>query len=223
MEPLNIRHHPADEQLLSLASGALPPALRRVTQIHIELCPTCQARVAALRAIGGLVLEEQPVAAMREDALDRTMARIDAIESANTSPVTRKVSAPPPLPAGAIWPRALADCTATRWRWLGPGMRWSRVTLPESPEANVFLLRIGAGKYLPQHTHTGIELTQVIYGHFHDGRGLFGPGDFDLADGEVHHQPVVQDGSECICVAAVEGRLNFDGVIARVFGSLVGM
>jgi putative transcriptional regulator len=63
----------------------------------------------------------------------------------------------------------------------------------------------------------------VIYGRFHDGRAMFQPGDFDLADGEVHHQPVVQDGGECICVAAVEGRLKFDGVIARWFGSLVGM
>jgi putative transcriptional regulator len=102
-------------------------------------------------------------------------------------------------------------------------MRWSRVTVPGAPEANLFLLRIGAGKYLPSHTHSGIEMTQVIHGRFHDGRALFGPGDFDLADGEVHHQPVVQDGGECICVAAVEGRLKFDGVIARWFGSLVGM
>ena len=102
-------------------------------------------------------------------------------------------------------------------------MRWSRVSVPGAPEANVFLLRIGAGKYLPPHTHRGTELTQVIYGRFHDGRALFGPGDFDLADGEVHHQPVVQEGSECICIAAVEGRLHFDGLIARWFGSLVGM
>lgn len=102
-------------------------------------------------------------------------------------------------------------------------MRFSRVMVPGAPEANVMLLRIGAGKYLPQHTHSGTELTQILYGRFHDGRALFGPGDFDVADGEIHHQPVVQDGSECICLAAVEGRLQFDGVIARWYGSLVGM
>ena len=222
----DIRHHPVDELLLSLASGALPIGLRLVTETHLELCPACRERVAMLRALGGAVLEEQPEATMREDALARAFDRVDQLERAERAdgtPAPRKVPAPPPLPAGAVWPKALAGCSATRWRWLGPGMRWSRVTVPDAPEANVFLLRIGAGKYLPQHTHRGTELTQIIYGRFHDGRALFGPGDFDLADDDVHHQPVVQDGSECICVAAVEGRLHFDGLIARWFGSLVGM
>ncbi|MFX1681879.1 ChrR family anti-sigma-E factor [Mitsuaria sp. CC2] len=247
LPPLEIRHHPADELLLSLASGALPIGMRLVTETHLELCPACRERVAMLRALGGVVLEEQPEATMREDALTRAFDRIDQLDrtrrtvvahgaedvhsglsfhsghSADGTATPRKVSAPPPLPAGAVWPKALAGCNATRWRWLGPGMRWSRVSVPDAPEANVFLLRIGAGKYLPQHTHRGTELTQILYGRFHDGRSLFGPGDFDLADDEVHHQPVVQDGSECICVAAVEGRLHFDGVIARWFGSLVGM
>lgn len=225
MVPHSIRHHPADDLLLSLVAGRLPVGLRLVVETHVELCSACREKVAMLRAVGGVVLEDEPVAALREDALAQALARIDRLAEARAGDGTgpAKVPAPPPLPAGATWPRALADCSATRWRWIGPGMRWSRVTVPDAPEANVFLLRIGAGKYLPQHTHRGTELTQVLYGRFHDGRALFGPGDFDLADGEVHHQPVVQDGSECICVAAVEGRLNFDGLIARWFGSLVGM
>jgi putative transcriptional regulator len=87
----------------------------------------------------------------------------------------------------------------------------------------VFLLRIGAGKSLPPHTHSQCELTQVLYGSFDDGRAVFGPGDFDETDGEVHHQPVVQSGGECICLAAVNGKVLFDGAIARLLGSLVGM
>jgi putative transcriptional regulator len=216
-----IHHHPSDEHLLALATGGLSVGIRLVTQTHLELCRSCRQRVSMLEAVGGVVLEDQPVARMRADALDQALARIDALEQDAARPL--RVAGPPPLPAGAVWPKALAHCSATRWRWLGPGMRWSQVNVPEAPEANVFLLRIGAGKYLPQHTHDGVELTQVIYGHFHDGRALFGPGDFDMADGDVHHQPVVQDGSECICIAAVDGRLAFDGFIARWFGSLVGM
>lgn len=216
-----IHHHPSDEHLLALATGGLPVGIRLVTQTHLELCRSCRQRVSMLEAVGGVVLEDQPAATMGADALDQTLARIEALEQ--ESPRALRVAGPPPLPAGAVWSKALAHCSATRWRWLGPGMRWSRVNVPEAPDANVFLLRIGAGKYLPQHTHDGVELTQVIYGHFHDGRALFGPGDFDKADGDVHHQPVVQDGSECICIAAVEGRLAFEGFIARWFGSLVGM
>lgn len=217
----DIHHHPADDLLLSFVNCGLPIGLRLGVATHLELCGTCRERVAMLRAVGGVVLDEQAPVALRDGALARALERIDQGIAPAQAP--RKVTGPPPLPEGAVWPRALADCSATRWRWLGPGMRWSRVTVPGAPEANVFLLRIGAGKYLPQHTHRGTELTQVLHGRFHDGRALFGPGDFDLADDDVHHQPVVQDGSECICLAAVEGRLRFDGVIARWFGSLVGM
>jgi putative transcriptional regulator len=160
-------------------------------------------------------------AALAEYALARTFERIRALEAVPGRSV--KVRAPPPLPEGARWPRALAHCSATPWRWIAPGMRWSRVTVPEAPGANVFLMRIAAGKYLPQHTHRGLELTQILYGRFHDGRALFGPGDFDAADAEIHHQPVVQDGSECICLASLEGRLRFESPVARLFGSLVGM
>jgi putative transcriptional regulator len=106
---------------------------------------------------------------------------------------------------------------------MGPGMRWSRVELPHADDANVFLLRIGAGKALANHTHSGLELTHVMCGSFHDGRARFAAGDFDAADGSVRHQPVLEAGAECICLASVEGRLVFDSAIARAIGSLVGI
>lgn len=222
---MDIRHHPADELLLAHATGRLATGHRLVVASHLELCAQCREQLSLLDAVGGTLLEDMPPSPLAEGALARILARIDALEASSTDPVasTRKVTGPPPLPAGVAWPRALAHCTATRWRWLGPGMRWSRVCVPEDPAANVFLLRIAAGRYLPQHTHTNLEMTQILHGRFHDGRALFGPGDFDAANGEIHHQPVVQDGSECICLAAVEGRLLFDGFIARRLGALVGM
>jgi putative transcriptional regulator len=120
------------------------------------------------------------------------------------------------------WPRALRHCRVSPWRPMGPGMRWSRVGLPYAPQANVVLLRIGAGKCLPPHTHSGTELTQVLFGAFDDGRSVFAAGDFDAADDEVRHQPVVQAGGECICLAAVDGRLRFDSRLARWIGALAG-
>lgn len=221
---MEIRYHPDDEMLLAFAACQLETGTRLVVHSHLELCAACRERVRTLDALGGVLLDAIEPAALADDAFVRTMARIDqpAVPKPTAAPA-RKVLGPPPLPPGAQWPRALAHCTATRWRWIAPGMRWSRVTVPDAPEANVFLLRIGAGKYLPQHTHSGLELTQVLYGRFHDGRALFGAGDFDAADGEVHHQPVVQDGSECICLASVEGKLQFEGFIARWMGGLVGM
>jgi putative transcriptional regulator len=95
--------------------------------------------------------------------------------------------------------------------------------LPHAPEASLYLLQIAPGKSLARHTHTGTELTQVLCGAFDDGRATFGPGDFDAADGEVHHQPVVAPGEVCVCLASVDGRLAFDGRIVGWIGRMIGM
>lgn len=222
-----IRHHPDDALLMALAAGHLAGGPAVVTGAHVEACPRCRTRLRDFDTLGGAMLESIEPAALAPDALARSLAVIDAPRQ---PPAPGSATAPgtfsalrASLPVGATWPRGLRGCTATRWRWLGPGRRWSRVTLASDPAANVFLLRIAAGKSLPIHGHDGGELTQVLYGAFHDGRERFEAGDFDEADGNVHHQPVVAADGQCVCLATVEGRLAFDGPIARVLGSLVGL
>jgi hypothetical protein len=78
----------------------------------------------------------------------------------------------------------------------GPGHALEPRDGAERADANVFLLRIGAGKALANHTHSGLELTHVMCGSFHDGRALFAAGDFDAADGGVRHQPVLEADGE---------------------------
>jgi putative transcriptional regulator len=73
------------------------------------------------------------------------------------------------------------------------------------------------------HTHVGTEMTQVLCGSFDDGRAEFGPGDFDVADSTVLHQPVVLARGECICLASIEGRLAFKGPLAYAIGRAIGM
>ncbi len=160
------------------------------------------------------------------EALPSTLARIDA--PAALAPAQTRMTASAPsrlrasLPAGVAWPRSLRGATANNWRRIAPGVRWSRVWLADAA-ANVYLLRVAAGKSLPMHSHRGGELTIVLHGTFHDGSERFAAGDFDGADGSVHHQPVVAADGECICLTSVEGRVAFDGPIARVLGSLLRM
>lgn len=217
---MSIQHHPGDDLLLAHAAGQLPTAPALVLASHLEGCARCQEHVRTLELAGGVLLQDLPPAPLREDALARALQTI-AAPRAEPAPVA--VQGLPPLPAGATWPRALTGCQITRWRWMAPGMHYARVRVPRDPQANLFLLRIAAGKYLAQHTHSERELTQVLHGSFHDGRAQFSAGDFDAADTQIHHQPVVQDGGSCICLASVEGRLVFDGVLARTLGVLVGM
>lgn len=215
-----IAHHPSDELLLNAAAGALDAGAAIVVGAHLESCAHCRAGVRTFESVGGALLESIEPALMAPDALARTLAMTGTPVASAAVSIQRLR---PDLPSGLVWPRSLSHCAVSRWHWMGPGMRWSRVTVPHATDANVFLLRIGAGKALAGHTHSGVELTHVMCGSFHDGRARFTAGDFDAADGDVRHQPVLETGSECICLASVTGHLVFDSAIARVIGSLVGI
>lgn len=217
-----IRHHPGDDLLLALASGRLDSGPALLVSVHVESCAQCRARVQALEAVGGAMLAAAEPELLEPDALARTLERIDG-----PAPVAAPRRAParpaPALPDGSAWPRALGGCEVSRWRWMAPGMRFARVRLPHQPEASLYLLQIAPGKSLARHTHSRLELTQVLCGAFDDGRSTFAAGDFDTADTEVLHQPVVAPGGVCVCLAYVEGSLRFEGRIAGAIGRLIGM
>lgn len=216
-----IRHHPGDDLLLALAAGRLGAGQAVVLSTHLEGCNDCRARLHTLQALGGALLEGEEPVSLAPEAWQRTLQRIDA-----PAPVVVPSPAPSPhpaLPPGVPWPASLRRCRVSGWRWMGPGMRFARVGVPDAPAASVFLLWVGEGRSLPRHTHRGDELTQILCGRFDDGRALFGPGDFDATDPSIHHQPVVQPGSTCVCLAYVGAPLRFDGRIASVIAGWMGM
>jgi putative transcriptional regulator len=130
---------------------------------------------------------------------------------------------PDAWPAGVRWPASLRSCQVSKWKWMGSGMRYARVQVPRSSEAPLFLLRIGPGRSLPRHGHHGNEMTAVLCGSFEDGRAVFSAGDFDAADADVRHQPVVRAQGECICLAWLDAPLRFESRIAGVVGGWLGM
>lgn len=215
------RHHPGDDLMLALAAGHLSAGAGVVAAVHLEGCGTCRARLHTLQSVGGAMLEDAAPQALAPDAWQHTLARLDA----PAPPVVAPAAAQPPVawPAGLQWPASLRGCFISKWHWMGPGMRFARVQVPRAGEGSMFLLRIGPGRSLPRHTHHGTELTQVLCGSFDDGRAVFAAGDFDDADGGVHHQPVVRAGEECICLAYLDAPLRFDGRIAAVIGGWVGL
>ncbi len=215
-----IRYHPDDALLISHAAGTLASGQSLLVATHVERCSTCRAAILGFEKIGAqLMLEEQGIV-LSPDALAATFARLDTSPAPVVAPV---ISRRPALPDGMDWPRSMRHCEISRWRLLGPGMRWSRVKLPHDRNTNLFLLRIAAGSCLPPHTHRGEELTQVLCGSFDDGRAVFGPGDFDATDSTIRHQPFVLASSECICLAAVDGRLVHESRAARWLGALIGI
>jgi putative transcriptional regulator len=215
-----IKHHPSDETLFRYASGFLEPGPRIVVSVHVGGCPSCAGRVAEFEAVGGALLDGIEPASMQADALDRLMARVDAGAPGVGEISGRQV--PVRADVGIRLPNEMDGCGVGPWRWIGPGVRRSRVTVPGDTGASVMLLKVAAGRKLPDHTHAGFEYTQVLKGSFSDARGRYYPGDMDEADDAVQHQPVVDEGGECICLAALDGHMRLRGFFGRLIQPLIG-
>jgi putative transcriptional regulator len=82
--------------------------------------------------------------------------------------------------------------------------------------ATVRLLRIPAGRAMPDHGHGGMELTLVLQGAFVDGNNRYGRGDLEVADQDMDHTPVAEAGEDCICLAATDAPLRFRAWLPRL-------
>lgn len=216
---MTIKHHPSDDALLRHAAGSLGAGPALVVATHLEGCDVCRRRVTAFESMGGAILEGMPPEPLKTDALARTLEQLDLARPSSTerSPLVRQRRVD-----GLELPFSLRHCEIGSWRWLAPGFRWSKVTIPGSPDARVILLKGGAGSTFPAHGHAGAEFLQVLSGTFSDERGRYGPGDLDEADTDVDHQPIVDPESECICLAALEGDTRPHGALARLLWPLIG-
>lgn len=209
----NIKHHLNDSLLMSYAAGNLPEAFNLVVATHISMCDDCRARLGAFEAVGGAMLNiaaPESSGDLPDVDFEATMTRIE-----NASLQEIRVA---PKASGDL-PSALAEYIGgglddVKWRPVGMGVR--QAILPTSKEASVRLLHIPAGMKVPDHGHRGMELTLVLRGAFHDEHDRFGPGDIEIATEEDEHTPIAEMGEDCICLAATDAPLKFNGLLQRL-------
>lgn len=212
-----IKHHLNDGLLMGYASGNLPEAFSLVVATHISLCDECRARLESFDAIGGVLIDEDAAVEMTATALEATFERIAVI------PAVPKTVAPPKT---AVLPKPLQDYVGgdldrVSWRNLGGGVK--QAVLKTSNQATVRLLKIPAGAAMPDHGHNGTELTLVLKGAFRDDDGRFGRGDIEIANEDLHHTPIAEDGEDCICLAATDAPLRFRRLIPRIAQPFMGI
>ena len=203
-------HHPYDDTLARFAAGRLGAGPSLVVATHMHGCRDCRARVGLFEAVGGALLEETPCAAVRPDMFATALRRIEETAE-RTTPLAPRPASP------------LDGIEMPPWRGLGGGFQWRRLNLPYAPEANVIMLKAAPGLTMPQHTHAGVEYTQILQGGFHDDFGRYFAGDCIEADSEVDHQPIVDSNVECICLAAFDGHLKLRGWVGRLLQPWLGL
>lgn len=216
---MTVSRHPSPELLARYAAGSLSPAAALVLESHLALCDACAAAHRETLALAGVLLERLSPSELDASLFERTLARLD-----------EKRPAPAPAPArrqprdlGIRLPAPIAERATSGWRWMGPGMAYARLDVPEDPRTNLVLLKIGAGKRMPTHGHSGEELTLVLQGAFEDEHGRCATGDLAEEDDDTHHTPVVTGEETCICLASIEGRLRPHGLIGRLVSPLIGL
>lgn len=217
---MNFVNQTSEELLLRYAAGQLRPAPALVVASHLAMSPSSRRLVAGLETVGGTLLDEEPMTELSAGLFERTLAALDIPMRPESLAPARSHEA---LDMGVAIPKPLARRSIGPWKWLGPGMRFARVAMPEDPDHNLVLLRVPAGRALPEHSHSGEEYTLVLKGSFHDEMGRYGVGDLIHEDEETDHTPMVDVEGECICLAAIEGRMKIKSWLGRMVQPLLGL
>lgn len=213
---MTIHHHPDIATLMAFSAGTLDEPYAEVIATHLAMSEGGRETVRVMDTIGGALLAAEPAAPMSQGALDRLLGAVD-----KQSIVVKERPAPGlPAPLARYLPDGL---DSVRWKWTGPGVATAILKTDSKSQSRLMLLRVGAGRRVPEHSHGGQELTLIIKGAYKDRFGVFAPGDIADHDEDVEHQPIAEPGEDCICMVAVDAPLSFRSRLIRTLQPLFGL
>lgn len=214
--PSDPSHHPEPALLMEYAAGATPEAFSLVIATHLALCPQCRRSVAELEAAGGVALGKLDSAAVGDDVLAKTLAKLDAPPPAGPAPKpSRSSELGVPRPLSDVLSKPLEELHFKR-------LGGVEICLLDAPQPyRVYLMRIAGGVDVPPHGHSGQELTLMLRGSYVDNNERFAEGDVACVDEACTHRPKA-DREGCTCLVAAHGKMKMpgfvSGMVARWFG-----
>jgi putative transcriptional regulator len=212
-------HHLDDSTLLAYAAGTLDEAFTVVAASHVAVCPACRAAVKSAEALGAAMLEGMEEAPISEDCRARTMASLDRALFTGRRAVQPRAELPLPLATRL----SVARFSELPWKKKAPGVAMLDVKLSGRANGQLKLMRISAGRAMPEHGHGGEEITLVLKGAYIDHMGRFSEGDVADLDEAIEHRPVVDQDRDCICLVATERPTRFKSLAARLMQPFVGI
>ena len=205
-----IKHHLSEDLLMRYSNGTLCEAFSLAVATHISMCDDCRAALESYEAVGGALLDVSEPEEMSDDSFENVMALIGN-HPVQTTQVVKRVETDVPSALSDYIGGSLQDI---KWRPIGLGVKQS--LLKTSGNSTARLLYIPAGTAVPHHSHNGNELTLVLKGAFEDEVARFGPGDVEMADEDLHHQPIAVQGEDCICLAVTDAPLKFQTFLHKL-------
>ena len=221
-----IKHHPSETLLTQYCAATLPASLSLAVSIHVDMCPVCQAKVEKLEAANARAVfsdnmdvatdehTEQVDDVIESSLLDMITADDSIDEVYSVEPVSINVNE-----HNYSLPRALTRISHGKFTQVGKLAR-SRIALDDG-HLRSSLLHIDAGGEIPEHTHTGFEVTLLLDGEFTDEEGSYVPGDFIWQDGRHQHTPLTKEG--CLCFTVVSSALHFNKGLSKLLNPIGGL
>ena len=210
-------HRNVDDLLIAHAAGKLPEPVGLAVATHLALNPAARARYRRYEAVGGALLEELEPAELAPDAWERLEAQLEEVlpePEMDCRAVAADLRLPQPL-------RDYVPGRLDTLRWRNYGAA-AEVELPiKAPGYRTTLIRVKAGRQVPQHTHEGSELTVVLDGAFHDETGHYSRGDLVIADSSLDHCPVADSDQDCLCLAVTDAPLRLTGRFGRFLNPFI--
>ena len=223
---MSLQHHIDDSTVVSFAAGTLPGPIALVVSAHLSVCETCRERVRNAEAIGSAILDKVEPKKMSPGAVNNLLERLE-LETREEAR-SEDASALAPEQKDNILPSQVRKVVGVpiedvKWKRIARGVRYHMIDLGDEDKGKLYLMKIAAGRVLPSHNHGGSEVTLVLSGSYSDRFGKFGPGDIADLDDHAEHQPVVDQGAECICIVASDQPAKFKGVLPRIFQPFIGI
>ena len=209
-----VNFHPDTRQLEAFCSGQVPASLALIMSAHLDMCSHCRQRYSDIMARQSEVALSESAPS---DGFDDMLADILSAPEPVREPVEPAVPAELELDGRKfLLPRALRRVAQNRGNWSRiPGNLWqTQVFLGGQEQANFIYMEKG-GK-VPEHTHTGSEITLVINGHFSDGVSSYQSGDIMFLDGHHTHAPMTDNEEGCLVFSIVDKPLHFTSGLARL-------
>ncbi|HEV7305374.1 ChrR family anti-sigma-E factor [Ensifer sp.] len=222
---MSVRHHVSDELLLAYAAGSLEEGWRLAVATHLALCPESRSRLALIENAAGQLFEDIVVEQPMTTSFDQLRQRLEGHRTPESGavrhPTGRRAGGVPMLPE-PLRSYVGGDVETLKWKALGRGAFHILIKTGDAT-TTARLLRIPAGRPVPEHGHGGRELTVVLAGSYHDGDRLFARGDLEEADASIEHQPVATPLEDCICLAVTDAPLKFKSWLVRLVQPVLGI
>lgn len=212
---MNVSQHPDPSWLVSYSAGAVTPAFSILLQAHVAVCSRCRSELRKADELGAAFMFGEAHASV--EGFSPPAHEVGARLEDNIEWSKDEIRDLPQFFNQYIG----THLDSLNWITAGKGLKVCK--LASRDDDRMWMLRAEPGTVLPKHSHSGSELTLVLKGAYFAEDAIYQVGDIEDATDETLHQPVVTADDECICIAAVDGPLQFSGLIPRLAQRFIGI